>query len=312
MTSEQHLRSVPTHFGVDRASRNAPIMPSKVILVRHGQSAGNVNEELYATIPDPDLPLTPLGWEEARAAGRAMQEGLDKEVGLPAGESVHFVVSPYVRTMETFHGIAAAWVDPKEFDDVPDPDERRERWYKALNKRGLTWHEDPRVREQDFGNYQDPKSMKLFKRERHLYGPFFYRFPHGESSADVFDRASTFLDSLWRSFEAQKSRNYVIITHGATIRVLLTRYFRFTIDQYNRLSNPKNCEMVVLAHDGEGKLMLLGRSELTHGGEVPGDEEGGEGGGNDQITGYSFYKHLRLNPPSKIPRARKVGISGPL
>jgi len=69
--------------------------------------------------------------------------------------------------------------------------------------------------------------MKGFKKERNKYGPFYYRFPDGESASDVFDRVSTFLDSLWRSFEAQKARNYVIVTHGAAIRVLLTRYFRY-------------------------------------------------------------------------------------
>lgn len=44
-----------------------------------------------------------------------------------------------------------------------------------------------------------------------------------------FDRVSTFLDSLWRSFETQKAQNYVLVTHGISIRVFLARYFRYSI-----------------------------------------------------------------------------------
>ena len=52
--------------------------------------------------------LTELGWEMPRMASRALRERL------PPGETVHFVVSPYVRTVETFHGIASTWSDPEE------------------------------------------------------------------------------------------------------------------------------------------------------------------------------------------------------
>lgn len=44
--------------------------------------------------------------------------------------------------------------------------------------------------------------MKQMKEERHGFGSFYYRFAHGESASDVFDRVSTFLDSLYRSFES--------------------------------------------------------------------------------------------------------------
>ena len=37
----------------------------------------------------------------------------------------------------------------------------------------------------DFGNYQDPMVIKKAKGERHKFGSFYYRFPHGESASDV-------------------------------------------------------------------------------------------------------------------------------
>lgn len=38
------------------------------------------------------------------------------------------------------------------------------------------------------GNFQDREQMKMQKALRVQYGRFFYRFPNGESAADVYDR----------------------------------------------------------------------------------------------------------------------------
>jgi broad specificity phosphatase PhoE len=117
----------------------------------------------------------------------------------------------------------------------------------------------------------------------------------------VFDRVSTFLDSLWRSFYLNRARNYVIITHGLAIRVLLARYFRYTIDQFSMLANPKNCEMVVLRHDGAGRLQLEGRWEQTVAEAKSGSEE-------KRVTGCTFHKCLRVLP-SEALRKTEIRIS---
>lgn len=109
---------------------NAAIMPNKLILIRHGQSEGNVDEILYSTKPDNNMRLTKLGWESARMAGKALRE----EIG--ENETVHFVVSPYVRTVETFHGIMSAWIDPMEFDRVDGRNRRLKAWYSKLMEMG--------------------------------------------------------------------------------------------------------------------------------------------------------------------------------
>jgi phosphohistidine phosphatase SixA len=71
-----------------------------------------------------------LGWESARMAGKALRE----EIG--ENETVHFVVSPYVRTVETFHGIMSAWIDPTEFDGVDGRNRRLKAWYSKLMEMG--------------------------------------------------------------------------------------------------------------------------------------------------------------------------------
>jgi len=162
-----------------------------------------------------------------------------------------------------------------------------------LTELGLTWNEDPRIREQDFGNYQNPESIRRAKEERHRFGTFYYRFNNGESGSDVFDRVSTFLNSLWRSFETNRSQNYVLVTHGIVLRVLMARYFRYTISQLNMLANPLNCEMVVLGHDGDGRLDLEGRFAL----EVEKDQKLHQ---YTQVKGYQFHRQLRILPKSLI------------
>ena len=45
--------------------------------------------------------------------------------------------------------------------------------------------EELRIREQDFGNFQDPEQMKECKAARSSFGRFFYRFPSGESGLAI-------------------------------------------------------------------------------------------------------------------------------
>ena len=91
-----------------------------------------------------------------------------------------------------------------------------------------------------------------------------------------------------------RSRNYVLVTHGISIRVLLARYFRYTIDQFNILANPTNCEMVVLGHDGDGNLELEGRSALALEQEPSSNRK--------KVIGYKFHKRLRILPKCWIHR----------
>lgn len=89
----------------------------------------------------------------------------------------------------------------------------------------------------------------------------------------------------------------MLVTHGISIRVFLARYFRYSIDQFSLLANPKNCEMVILGHDGQGKLRLQGRCEM---------ELAAKGEKNEkEVVGYRLHKRLRVLPNSAT---RKVKI----
>ena len=44
----------------------------------------------------------------------------------------------------------------------------------------LYHREDPRLREQEWGNFQNPTEMEEIKKQRRQTGAFYYRFPTGE------------------------------------------------------------------------------------------------------------------------------------
>lgn len=64
------------------------------------------------------------------------------------------------------------------------------------------------------------------KTERLRFGRFWYRFPHGESGADVYDRMTIFEDHMIRDINAGRFSNntsLVLVTHGLALRIFLMR-----------------------------------------------------------------------------------------
>jgi len=190
--------------------------PKRIIFIRHGESEANVDREITSTVPDHCLHLTLKGREQALDAGTRLKDFLGMG-------SVKFIVSPYVRAVETFNGIKQAWGKTAS----------------------LPWRTDPRIREQEHGNFDGPDIKKLH-REKKVFGQFYYRFPSGESPADCYDRASSFLETLYRSFEDNTTENLVIVSHGLMIVVMLMRLFRISVEEWDQIEALKNCEFVVL------------------------------------------------------------------
>jgi broad specificity phosphatase PhoE len=210
--------------------------PQKLILIRHGQSLGNIDNKIYSQVPDNQINLSELGHEQAFQAGLSLKEIINKN------DKTKFYVSPFLRTKQTFKEISAHFTEDQ-----------------------YTYIEDPRLREQEWGNYQESSQLDKIRVERRKVGKFYYRFPTGESGADVYDRASLFLTSLFREIDGEsimKQRrlnveNVVIVTHGLFIRLFLMRYFKWTVEEFEEVENSGNCEIIVL------EKKTLGRYELT-------------------------------------------------
>ncbi|KPA81107.1 putative mitochondrial glycerolphosphate mutase [Leptomonas pyrrhocoris] len=144
-------------------------LPRRLLLVRHGESEANVNREVYSTTPDWKIPLTQLGREQAFDCGRRLRKIIQDE-------QLYIYYSPYARTRQTLDEIR------RSFDESQIQGER----------------EDERLREQEMGNFQPMADMDRTWATRNKFGRLYYRFPFGESGADVGDRVSGFFDSLSR------------------------------------------------------------------------------------------------------------------
>lgn len=201
--------------------------PKKIILVRHGHSEGNADKNQYKTVPDYALNLTPAGVQEARRAGKEIKE-------IIGAGTLYAYVSPYYRTRQTFDHIKESVAD---------------NLVKAI--------EDPRIREQDWGHLRSPEVNEEIIKERDLFSTFYYRIPDGESGADVFDRVSTFLETLYRDFDKPDyPENVLIVTHGMTLRLFLMRWFHWSVEEFENLRNPKNAQVVWMHQESNGRYVL--------------------------------------------------------
>ena len=147
-------------------------LPQRIILIRHGQAEHNLEEGAILHEDNPNrkadnlCELTKLGQRQGREAGKRVRELLGD------GACISAVVSPFERTQQTLY-----CMQQELMDGDGDGEEGR-----GVHVRYV--HVDPRVREQEFGNFQAREDMQLHRQAASEVGRFFYRRPTGESSAD--------------------------------------------------------------------------------------------------------------------------------
>ncbi|CAM9128146.1 unnamed protein product, partial [Choristocarpus tenellus] len=100
----------------------------------------------YVHIPDWKIPLTKKGFQDSRVAGENIKEFI--------GDKPLFIyTSPYMRTKQTLAGMVEAF-DTNYIVGV---------------------REEPRLTEQQFGNFQNLATIVASKAERARFGRFYYR-----------------------------------------------------------------------------------------------------------------------------------------
>ena len=92
--------------------------------------------------------------------------------------------------------------------------------------------------------YEPAEAQEELRRK---HGWFYYRFRGGESPADCYDRTSSFLESMMRQIERKQASRVLIVTHGLTIRCFVMRFLHLSVEEFDALANPANCDVVTLA-----------------------------------------------------------------
>lgn len=189
-------------------------------LIRHGKSQWQTNEVNPTVVGDSNVTLSNEGWTQAKQLGARLGHRF-------VSDSLLFT-SPYMRARQTLYGII---------------DGSQVAVHAGVNK----IYEDPRLRESEFGYNKEPDQIKTEKGVRDDQGYFYYRYQGGESPADVYDRVSTFIDTMTRQMERKRVFKSIIVSHGITIRCFVMRFMHLTVEQFDMIKNPDNCDLITIA-----------------------------------------------------------------
>lgn len=229
--------------------------PSKLWIVRHGESAGNVArdeahargaERIALSTRDVDIPLSARGKDQATKLG---------EWFAAAGEEDRpevLLVSPYARAVETTRLFRAA--GGADADEPICLDERlREKEFGILD--GLTTSGVASV---------FPEQAEF----RRILGKFYHRPPGGESWCDVIFRLRALMDTIALH---HAERRVMIVAHQVVVlclRYVIERLSEEEILAIDRDADVANCSVTEYAFDPDmgrdGGLSLVRYNAVFH------------------------------------------------
>ena len=214
----------------------------RILLVRHGESLGNVDPLIHATTADHAVPLSARGVEQAQEAGRVVDRFYREQLGTDRPH-VRLWVSPYLRTRQTADALmqtAGPWVSDRVehillceqqfglFDGVPD-------------------EELPRRYPNEFGYYD---------MQCRFGGKFWARMPQGESRFDVAKRIHQAFGTFHRDSTEHGVKEIVVICHGVTLRAFVMMWCHLSPEWFEAEKNPNNCA-VRLIESGQDRGYLF-------------------------------------------------------
>lgn len=204
----------------------------RLILIRHGQSVGNVDHKKYSELGDCNVGLTDTGWEQAINAGEFLHSHfVDNDID----DWPRIYVSSYLRPKQTLSGILHGL--DGTFSGDPN------------------LHEDARLIEHFFGaatRLQHPDGIldwrvaaDLKRLGTHVYekDKFMTRNLLGESRMDTYSRIRSFAEGTLtlRAHEFNEDIA-VVVAHGAVIREFMRFYGDLTTDASIDVCN--NCDVI--------------------------------------------------------------------
>ncbi len=198
-----------------------------VLLIRHARSTANDDPTIYLRVPDHAIPLAQPDSDASATAAGAVLAALSLDPRAICAWS-----STYLRCKQTRELVLG-----RAFGTAGGAVLRRESFL---------------LREQEFGDWdglseeqireRDPE--RLAKRARMIdkAGRFYFRYPNGESRADVVQRSSLLIGKIQRS----RYRHHVIFLHGVTQRALRMAWLNHSVEWFEDEPNPTNCSVLLI------------------------------------------------------------------
>jgi broad specificity phosphatase PhoE len=218
----------------------------RLFLVRHGQSAGNVDPTLHASMADHAIPLSPQGHDQAIRAGEFLAAHFaERRATSNDAPKIRLWTSPYARTRQTADGLqrgGGAWLS-----------DRREHVLLCEQQFGL------------FDGVPDEQLPLRFPHEHAHYakqelfqGRFWARLPLGESRFDVAKRVHQAFGTFLRDRDRHGIDNIVIVCHGVTLRAIVMMWCHLTPEWFDAEPNPKNCAIRLLENSDDKGYLFAG------------------------------------------------------
>lgn len=189
-------------------------MEINLVLVRHGQSQGNVDESVYYTIPDHKIQLTHLGQLQATEAGKKLNS-----LCPILGKNV-LVHSPWTRAKHTAQLIA-----------------------KEMSL--LAFKEDPLIYEISIVNSYSCMQIKedFESEEKSDFSHYWHKTGTSENYADVYQRARIFYqDLVMNRHNLNQGDNLIIVSHGVFLLMLRAVIKNISVEAILKEQWLRNCE----------------------------------------------------------------------
>jgi broad specificity phosphatase PhoE len=189
---------------------------SKIFLIRHAESEGNIDKSVYYEKHDSEICITNHGHAQAKACAVEL-------LNLTKADSIDLYASSYIRAIQTSEYIREEFI---------------------AHGTAIHFQENPLLRERDWGGLRDIVDNRHLKKEGHFN--FYYRPDKGESYADAYARVFSFFTHL-RCIRQQNhsTSDIVIVSHGEWIRLALMYLDGFGVDYFaEHRKNPKNATII--------------------------------------------------------------------
>lgn len=207
----------------------------RILLVRHGESAGNVDKKIHLTVADHAIPLSERGLAQAEESADFTAKFFDENPAEVFGtKAPRLWESPYKRTNQT-----------------ADPFARK---VAILDRRTHIL-----LAEQQFGLFdglsdeelaiQYPREHAHYTKCEEFEGRFWARMPLGESRFDVCQRVHQAFGTFRRDCDRHGIRDIIVVAHGTTIRAFVMMWLHKPVSWFEAEPNPKNCSVRLLDGD---------------------------------------------------------------
>lgn len=195
--------------------------------MRHAESLEDVDKTVYAHTADLEVALSPRGQKQSVDVSHTLSNLIGKG-------RVHFYISPGLRLRQTYDLMTSRFPE-----DVCH-----------------SFSVETLILKQYWGDVT-VENRREIEIARYKEGVLTYRFPNGESGPQLVDRFRLFASNLRGEFATENfPENIVILTHGFEMRVFLMVWFGWSIEHFESLANPKNCEMVTLHLKQDGSYSM--------------------------------------------------------